>query len=234
MDAKLITSAYETIGAVGTFLIVILIAVLFIFKKEIITKFQKSKTPIQQQDVSRPTISRLVHHRFFNVCDQVENTILSMSFITHGKHDVIKTKLMHHLIMLKCASMKDKFTILLNTNDIDEWDEMQLLHEFKNTLLSVVKEYNSDAKKSFIRWGVSEVDAKYLIDTYEEYRASMVEGFIDSLDSVLTNSSYTNNFDKVTTVMELCSLAIFVIPRDVKSSFEAVNGRFAKYTSLLI
>ena len=62
----------------------------------------------------------------------------------------------------------------------------------------------------------------------------MVEGFVDSLDSVLMNSDYNNNFDKVNTLMELCSLAIHVIPRDVKSSFEAVNGRFAKYKNLIM
>ena len=59
----------------------------------------------------------------------------------------------------------------------------------------------------------------------------MVEGFVDSLDSVLMNSDYNNNFDKVNTLMELCSLAIYVIPRDVRSAFEQVNGRYAKYNT---
>ena len=48
------------------------------------------------------------------------------------------------------------------------------------------------------------------------------------------NNDYSDNFDKVNTLMELCSLAIHVIPRDVRSSFEAVNGRFTKYNNLMI
>ncbi len=59
----------------------------------------------------------------------------------------------------------------------------------------------------------------------------MIEGFIDSLDSVLMNSDFNNNFDKVNTLMELCTLAIHVIPRDVRSAFEFVNGRYAKYNN---
>ena len=142
--------------------------------------------------------------------------------------------MMHTLIQLKCKSMKSRFGALLLTDGIDSWEHLKLQHTFKTTLGNVVKEYNQAALLTYISWGISHEDAEFLIETYEDYRANMVEGFVDSIDSVLMNKDYVNNFDKVNTLMELCCLAIFVIPRDVQSSFESVNGRFAKYNNLMI
>ena len=95
--------------------------------------------------------------------------------------------------------------------------------------MNVVQDYNKKCKVEIMSWGISERDADYIIQEYEDYRMEMVAGFLDSLESVLTNSDYANNFDKVNTTLELCSLAIYVIPRDVRSVFESVNGRFKSY-----
>jgi len=220
--------------AIAVFLLCLSALFLYMFKKTISLKIKNFR--FNGINTVKPInrISKLAFHRFFNVCDQVERKILGMTFITHGKEDKIKTKMMHKLIQLKCVSMKKRFSELLLTPDIDTWDAYQLQHKFKSTLMEVVEEYNHEALMLYIGWGISPEDSKFLIETYEDYRSTMVEGYIDSVDSVLMNNDYSNNFDKVNTLMELCSLAIHVIPRDVRSSFEAVNGRFAKYNNLMI
>ena len=219
---------------IAIFLLCLSALFLYMFKKTISSKIKNFRFNGIGSSKPKNKISKLAFHRFFNVCDQVERKILSMSFITHGEIDRIKTKMMHKLIQLKCVSMKKRFSELLLSKDIDSWDAYKLQHKFKSTLMEVVEEYNHQALMLYIEWGISQEDAKFLIETYEDYRYTMVEGFVDSVDSVLMNNDYSNNFDKVNTLMELCSLAIHVIPRDVRSSFEAVNGRFAKYKNLMI
>lgn len=210
---------------VGVVFVLLLLSLFFYFFKDSLG------TWLKKEEKKKHKISRLKHHRFFNTCDQVENKIKTMTFNTNGELDRAKTKMMHKLISMKCETMKKDFSSLLLTRGIDEWGVYELQHEFKSCLTGVVEKYNRDAYNRFLKWGVSSEDANYLIQNYEDYRSCMVEGFVDSLDSVLMNSDYNNNFDKVNTLMELCSLAIYVIPRDVRSAFEQVNGRYAKYNN---
>jgi len=92
-----------------------------------------------------------------------------------------------------CVNEK-RFSELLLTPDIDTWDAYQLQHKFKSTLMEVVEEYNHEALMLYINWGISPEDSKFLIETYEDYRSTMVEGFVDSVDSVLMNNDYSDNF----------------------------------------
>lgn len=208
---------------ISIFVVLLFCVIIFYFFKDGITTWLKREVKAVKK------VKKLEYHRFFNVCDDMEGKIKNMKFYTDGKIDTAKTKIMHKLIELKVCSMKNKFKELLNTNGIDDWDVYQLNYEVKKTLSEVVKDYNSKCELELIKWGVSEKDAKYIIQEYEDYRMTIVEGFIDSIDSIISNPDYINNFDKVNTTLELCALATSVIPRDVRSVFEAVNGRFKNY-----
>lgn len=210
---------------ISVLFVLLLATLIFYFFKDSLSTWLKKEVK------STHKIARLKHHRFFNTCDKVEQKIKAMTFITNGETDVAKTKMMHKLISMKCETMREYFTALLLNRGIDDWGVYELQHEFKACLGNVVEKYNRDAYTQFLIWGVSAKDADFLIQNYEDYRDCMVEGFIDGLDSVLMNSDYANNFDKVNTLMELCSLAIYVIPKDVRSSFEQVNGRYTKYSN---
>ena len=208
---------------IAVVVVLIILAMIFYFFKNGITNWLKREVKAVKK------VNKLEYHRFFNVCDDVERRIKNMYFVTDNERDETKTKIMHRLIELKCESMRNKFTALLKTDGIDDWGIYELNSKFKKTLSDVVSEYNQKCKLELMSWGIDERDADYIIQEYEDYRMTMVGGFIDSLDSVLSNSDYANNFDKINTVLELCALAIYVIPRDVRSVFEAVNGRFKKY-----
>ena len=205
-------------------LLLLLALLLYFFKDSLSTRLKKQNKKVLK-------IEKLEHHRFFNTCDRVEYDISKMEFNTNGVADKAKSRMMHELITIKCDTMKREFKSLLLTRGIDSWGSYELQHEFKTTLGGVVEQYNKTVYDKFLQWGVTPEDATYLIDSYEDYRSCMVEGFAASIDSILMNPDYSNNFDKVNTLMELCSLAIFVIPRDVQSVFEQVNGRFEKYNN---
>lgn len=225
---KVFEALASDILSLPTAVVVVLIfatLVFYFFKESISTWFKKEIKQSQK-------IKKLEHHRFFNVCDSVEARIKNMSFTTDGDIDIPKTKMMHELITLKNEAMQKHINGLVHSRGIDEWGVYELQFEFKKCLGELVKDYNEKALKSFVRKGVSNSDADYLIQNYEDYRSIMVEAFTDSIDSVLMNSDYHSNFDKVNTLLEICCVAIAVIPRDVRSSFEAVNGRYIKYKHL--
>ena len=225
---KIFEALASDILSLPTAVIAVLIfcTIIFYFFKDSISEWLKKEVKQSQK------ISKLEHHRFFNVCDNVEAKISNMNFITDGEIDIPKTKMMHELICLKNIAMQKHMNKLVKTRGIDDWGVYELQFEFKKCLGDLVKDYNEKALKNFVKRGVSHSDADYLIQNYEDYRSCMVEAFTDSIDSVLMNSDYHNNFDKVNTLLEICCVAIAVIPRDVRSSFEAVNGRYTKYKHL--
>ena len=77
------------------------------------------------------------------------------------------------------------------------------------------------------------LDAVYLIESYEEYRLDLVNGFLESLDDISTNDDYSSNYDKINAIYELVALSIYLIPKDVRIALDSVNGRFIKYEKVL-
>ena len=72
-------------------------------------------------------------------------------------------------------------------------------------------------------------DALFLIDKYEEFREYIVNAFVDELDTIVMDDNYTNNFDRLNTILYTVSISLSIIPRDVVATFNNVNGRFKKY-----
>lgn len=68
-----------------------------------------------------------------------------------------------------------------------------------------------------------------MIDKYEEHRQYIVDGFIERLDSISINKDYNCNFEKLSAILEVVALSLYVIPRDVKHAMNSVNGRYVKY-----
>ena len=146
--------------------------------------------------------------------------------------NMFKTKLLRILIERKMEVVKEDVIIFLKQEGIDKFDSNEIKFKFKTTLGALVDRYNQDCYKIFIEMGISHEDAWYFINRYEAYRTDCIEGFVDRLDSIATNQDYSSNFDKLIAILELCSLAMAIIPRDIMSVYTLINGRFKKYDNL--
>ena len=192
-------------------------------EREIAKILNKQKKPITE----------LKYHRLFQVIDQVEQRVENIEFITHGKVDSVKTMLMNLLIQEKLASVKRVFTDFLDDTELRVCSGNALRSKVTSALRGLVGNYNDNARDLFVDVGVSEEDAMYLIEAYEDYRADLVNGFLESLDDISTNDDYSSNYDKINAIYELISLSIYLIPKDVRVALDSVNGRFVKYEGII-
>ena len=181
----------------------------------------------------RKPITELKYHRLFQVILQVEKRVEGIEFITHGKVDNVKTMLMNLLIQEKLASVKRVFTDFLDDAELRVCSGNALRSKVTSALRGLVGNYNDNARDLFVDVGVSEVDAMYLIEAYEDYRADLVNGFLESLDDISTNDDYSSNYDKINAIYELVALSIYLIPKDVRVALDSVNGRFVKYEGII-
>ena len=181
----------------------------------------------------RKPITELKYHRLFQVVEQVEKRVEGIQFITHGEIDKVKTMLMNILIQEKLTSVKRVFTDFLDDSELRVCSGNALRAKVATSLRGLVGNYNDNSRDLFVDVGVSEEDASYLIDAYEEYRLDLVNGFLESLDDISTNDDYSSNYDKINAIYELVALSIYLIPKDVRIALDSVNGRFIKYEKIL-
>lgn len=192
---------------------------------------QKIIDLISHKSEQKP-ISQLQYHDMFTTAHSVRGKVHTITFTTHGKPDPIKTKLIHKLIDLKIDHVTKSFKEFLREEELEKIDGNKLKYNILKVLSVLVQGYNEQAFHVFVKeFGISEEDAKYLIDCYETFRQDIVEGFVSRLESITTNEDYTTNYEKISAVLEVIAISLYIIPKDAKNAMDLANGRFIKYAS---
>ena len=72
-------------------------------------------------------------------------------------------------------------------------------------------------------------DAKFLVDSYEDFREYITKAFVKELNVIVMDDNYIDNFERINTILYTISISLSIIPRDVVATFNNVNGTFKKY-----
>jgi hypothetical protein len=206
------------------FILAILAIILYYLKDSINEQVKSWKINKRKKN-----ISNLKNHDFFLTVDNVYSEVRKINFNYSGEIDINKTKMLHHLILLKTSAITEKFTDFLNDKELNTCESQVLKFKVKTLLGEIVKKYTSEANKDFIKWGLDEKDSQYCINAYEDFRTEIVEAFVQRVDSICTNDDYFSNYDKMSAILEVVAISLYIIPKDVKNSFDKINGRFKSY-----
>ena len=193
-------------------------------------KFKDTLKEIYHNKQDNRLIKSLEYHSMFLVCDKVLKRVDNIDFTTFSDYDEVKTKLLKKLIQLKIKTVKKRFLELLQNEKLQKMEQAQLKYLVASTLSNLVNEYNENALRIMNEEMEIEMkDAKFLVDKYEKFREYIVNAFVDELDTIVMDDNYTNNFDRLNTILYTVSISLSIIPRDVVATFNNVNGRFKKY-----
>ena len=205
------------------FLVILLGVYLMIKFKDILKEIYHNK-----QD--HRDVRNLKFHSMFLVCDKVLKRVDAIDFTTFSDYDEVKTKLLKKLIQLKIKTVKKRFLELLENEKLQKMEQPQLKFLVASTLSNLVNEYNENALRIMSNeMDISIQDATFLVEQYEKFREYIVNAFVDELDTIVMDDNYTNNFDRLNTILYTVSISLSIIPRDVVATFNNVNGRFKKY-----
>ena len=178
----------------------------------------------------RREIDKLLIHDFFLSLRDVAHKVKGTDFSSdNGDTNEFKRAMMVELINLKCAAIDKFFKDFIVNGGIGFMTNQDFKYHLSKGIADLVEEYNLQAIDSFIKSGVTAVDAKYFVHRYESYRAEMIDSFLARLDSITTSSQYATNYSRTLAMLEVLTVAVEVIPRDVRSLYLQINGRYDKY-----
>ena len=229
---KYFGNSFSEMGSSLTFLSIITISIMFIFKRPISEKIDKIRLRgkvIGGSELKLRYVRDLWSHDLFMTVESIKSKVDKIRFTTYGEYDVAKSKLLKVLIKNQLDVFYKRLKGYIGKDSIDGYDEQKLKYTLTEILKKGSIEYNEISRNSFVEMGVTEEDANFLINEYGYFRDEVQEGVFDRIDSITTNSNYYNNYDRLSAVFEVLAMGLYLIPKDSQAACNRINGRFKKY-----
>ena len=171
------------------------------------------------------TIKSLEHHDVFNTCGRVEKEISFMKFYTHGEYDISKSKMCKDFVKYKIKVCSESFNDILK-DDIEKMNSDQFKMYIIEAQTQMHVTYINAIVEEWRGKGISEDDIKYVIELFEKFRYDVVKAFEYRINSIFSTTSHKNNTRRLLAVFEMWAFGIDMLPRDMQTTFETLNGRF--------
>ena len=209
-----------------TIILKILEAILPAFVGQLATKLWGKK-------VKKNSIDDLKNHDIFSTMIRVRNEVANLKFYTHGEYDKVKTRMCYDFTKHKTLKCTNRMMQLVSTKDIDSMGR----DELKKLILEEQNNMHRDYIKAIkIDWdlkGVEPKDVQYVIHLFEKFRYDVIASFENRINSIFGSSYNKDNFALMLAVLEMWAMGIDLLPRDMQTTFESLNGKFKdiKYLS---
>ncbi len=242
---KDITSFITTLPSWVKVLMVFTILPIYIFRDSIgelikkipvskINIFSKNKPNVVEKIVYKEKeriddYSDLLFHDFFLTLNDVKLKVKQIDFTKDQPLNNTKRKMMLKLIEFKVESIRNSFNNLIK-DDLSKITPQEFKFKVLDAIRLLIIEYNKKSIDYYVKeLSITRVDAEYFVNTYESYRTTIIDSFIDRLESICVSKQYETNYSRMLAMLEVLTLAVDVIPRDVKSLYYIINGRYDHY-----
>ena len=187
----------------------------------ILPQFIKS---IFKKKEKKRLIIDLENHDILSTLVRVRNEVANLKFYTHGEYDKVKTRMCYDFTKHKSIKCSARMLEIVRTKDIDTMDRDKLK---KFILLEQGDMHREYIKAIRIEWdlkGVSPQDVDYVIHLFEKFRYDVIVSFEHRINSIFGSSYNKDNFALMLAVLEMWAMGIDLLPRDMSTTFESLNG----------
>lgn len=183
------------------------------------------KTIFKKKQKKRLIID-LENHDVFSTLVRVRNEVANLKFYTHGEYDKVKTRMCYDFTKHKSMKCSSRMLDIIRTRGIDDMDR----DELKRLILSEQNYMHLEYIKAIrIEWDLKGVDPKdidYVIHLFEKFRYDVIVSFEHRINSIFGSTYNKNNFTLMLAVFEMWAMGIDLLPRDMSTTFESLNGKF--------
>jgi hypothetical protein len=183
------------------------------------------KTLFKKKEKKR-LIIELENHDIFATLDRVRTEVANLKFYTHGEYDKVKTRMCYDFTKHKSIKCSSRMLDIIRTKGIDSMDRDKLK---KLILLEQGDMHREYIKSIRIEWdlkGVSPQDVDYVIHLFEKFRYDVIVSFEHRINSIFGSTYNKDNFSLMLAVFEMWAMGIDLLPRDMSTTFESLNGKF--------
>jgi len=171
-------------------------------------------------------IKDLKSHDIFNTLQRVKQDVSHMKFYTNGVFDANKSRMCSDFAKFKCNVCSDSFVEFLD-NDFSKINSDELKQLVLSEMWGMHREYIKQIRAFWLEKGINNEDVDYVIELFEKFRYDVVVSFQNRINGIFSSSYHKNNFEKILACYEMYSMGIDLLPKDMLTTFEALNGRFA-------
>ena len=183
------------------------------------------KTLFKKKEKKRLIID-LENHDIFSTLVRVRNEVANLKFYTHGEYDKVKTRMCYDFTKHKSIKCSARMLEIIRTRNIDSMDR----DELKRLILDEQNYMHMEYIKAIrIEWdlkGVAPKDVDYVIHLFEKFRYDVIVSFEHRINSIFGSSYNKDNFSLMLAVLEMWAMGIDLLPRDMSTTFESLNGKF--------
>lgn len=205
--------------------IILSIALAFIFKDKIFSYITQSSYK-RKSSRSPYYIKDLESHDVFNTLYRVKNEVKNSKFYTHGKFDATKTKMCSDFANFKADVCYQGFKDFISDEGLETMAKDKLKIEVTKLQNKLHEKYIEQIKDHWRRKGVKLDDAEYIVELFEKFRYDVLVSFEHRINSIFGTSYHKSNFDLMLAIFEMWAMGIDLLPKDMQTTFESVNGRF--------
>ena len=173
-------------------------------------------------------IIQLENHDIFSTLVRVRNEVANLKFYTHGEYDKVKTRMCYDFTKHKSIKCSARMLQIIRTRDIDEMDRDELKKLILDEQNYMHREYIKSIRIEWDLKGVDPQDVDYVIHLFEKFRYDVIVSFEHRINSIFGSSYNKDNFSLMLAVLEMWAMGIDLLPRDMQTTFESLNGKFMK------
>jgi len=171
-------------------------------------------------------IIELENHDIFSTLVRVRNEVANLKFYTHGEYDKVKTRMCYDFTKHKSIKCSVRMLELIRTRGIDEMDRDELKKLILDEQNYMHREYIKSIRIEWDLKGVDPQDVDYVIHLFEKFRYDVIVSFEHRINSIFGSSYNKDNFSLMLAVLEMWAMGIDLLPRDMSTTFESLNGKF--------
>lgn len=188
--------------------------------------FHKDISKLIGKNEVKEDIKDLKSHNLFSTLARVKNEAMFLKFYSHGKYDITKSKMCSDFVKFKCDVCSDKFSEFLDA-DLDKLSSDELKNLILADMWTMHNKYINEIKIHWLNRGINKEDIDYAIELFEKFRHDVVMSFQHRIDAIFSCDHYNSNFKKILATYEMYAMGIDLLPKDLLTTFETINGKFA-------
>jgi hypothetical protein len=202
------------------FILVLVVIILYYFNKPIIawlTSIYKTKPSL---------IISLKSHDIFPTLIRIKQEAMFLKFYSHGKYDSTKSRMSADFVKFKCDVCYKEFNDFLD-NDLKNISNDELKQKILNAMWDMHKEYVRQIKAHWLDKGIDKENVDYVIELFEKFRNDVVVSFQHRIEAIFSCEHYDTNFKKILACYNIFAFGIDLLPKDLQTTFESINGKFS-------
>jgi len=223
MEEILKTLADNIEGSVVSSILLFAIAFIYIFRKSVPNWIDM----ILKRKKEEKHINKLKDHDIFSTCARVKTEVHLMKFYTDGEYDATKTRMCGDFARHKvevCSKRIEEFV----SDDLFKLNPDALKKLIFALQAAMHEEYVAKIKTDWLSKGIPQEDVDYVIMLFEKFRYDVIMSFENRINAIFGSTYHRDNFDRVLAVLEMWSMGIDLLPKDMLTTFETLNGKFKK------